>query len=221
MACFSGPEIVNDGLVLHLDAANSRSYPGSGTTWSDLSGNGYNGTLVNGVGYSTDQNGKFVFDGVNDYSNIPTITLTNFTIQVWCKITKSNSNTITNFSSNRFYEFLRFDGNTDNGRIILGYRNGEQIAWSGNTGYDVLHQNILQLFTITRDEATTTLYFNDVNKGGQQSFPYDFRFNILFRRADNSAYAGADVYSFLAYNRVISESEIRQNFEATRSRYGI
>ena len=57
------PHIVSDGLVLCLDAANPRSYPGSGTSWYDLSGNGNNGTLVNGVGYSSDNAGSLVFDG--------------------------------------------------------------------------------------------------------------------------------------------------------------
>ena len=55
-----GPRVITDGLVLALDAADVSSYPGSGTTWTDLSGNGNNGTLVNGVGYD---NGSLIFDG--------------------------------------------------------------------------------------------------------------------------------------------------------------
>jgi len=175
------PKIVKDGLVLYLDAGNTKSYPGSGTTWTDLSGNGNNGTL-NGPSYNSNLLGTFVLDGVDDYATLPTITLTNFTIQIWCKITGSNLNMITNFSSNLFYEYLRFDGDTDSGRILLAYRENEQIVWSGITGYNVLHQNVLQLFTITRDETNTTLYFNDVNKGSQSSYPYDFKFDVLFRR---------------------------------------
>ena len=61
------PSIVTDGLVLNLDAGNIGSYPGTGTTWTDLSGNGNNGTLVNGVGYNSANGGSLVFDGVNDY----------------------------------------------------------------------------------------------------------------------------------------------------------
>jgi hypothetical protein len=63
MATFTGPNVVSQGLVLALDAGNSKSYPGSGTTWSDLSGNGNNGTLVNGVGYNSSNLGSLVFDG--------------------------------------------------------------------------------------------------------------------------------------------------------------
>jgi len=64
MSIKDGPKIVTDGLILALDAGNRFSYPGSGTTWSDLSGNGYNGTLINGPTFS---NGAIVFDGTDDY----------------------------------------------------------------------------------------------------------------------------------------------------------
>jgi hypothetical protein len=63
---FDREQIVTNGLVLLLDAGNPASYPGSGTTWFDLSGNGNNGTLVNGVGYNSDNGGSLVFDGVDD-----------------------------------------------------------------------------------------------------------------------------------------------------------
>ena len=73
MGVFAGPEIVEDGLVLALDAGNTKSYPGSGTTWTDLSGNGNNGSLVNGVGYNSGNLGSLSFDGVNDYVNFGNI----------------------------------------------------------------------------------------------------------------------------------------------------
>ena len=66
MASFSGPNLEVDGLVLCLDAANTNSYPGSGTTWTDISGKGHNGTLTNGPTFSSDNSGIIVFDGSND-----------------------------------------------------------------------------------------------------------------------------------------------------------
>ena len=77
--------IVTDGLVLNLDAGNPQSYPGSGTTWTDLSGNGNNGTLLNGVGYDSDNGGSLVFDGSNDYVTTPLFgdSTTNRTFSVW------------------------------------------------------------------------------------------------------------------------------------------
>ena len=67
MAFFNSPNIVTTGLVLAWDAANPKSYPGSGTTIYDLSGNGNHGTLNNGVGFSTNYKGILTFDGTNDY----------------------------------------------------------------------------------------------------------------------------------------------------------
>ena len=61
------PNIVTDGLVLCLDAANKRSYPGTGTTWTDRSANGNNGTLTNGPTFDSANGGSIVFDGTNDY----------------------------------------------------------------------------------------------------------------------------------------------------------
>ena len=66
-AAASGPNIVEDGLVLALDAGNTKSYPGSGTTWTDLSGKGNNGTLTNGPTFDSGNGGAIFFDGGNDY----------------------------------------------------------------------------------------------------------------------------------------------------------
>lgn len=67
MAFANGPVIVKNGLIFNLDAADRNSYPGSGTTWSDISGNGNNGTLTNGPTFSSDNGGVIVLDGSNDY----------------------------------------------------------------------------------------------------------------------------------------------------------
>jgi len=90
MACHAGPAdwwtdetdtgrihiatkgIIQNGLVLNLDAGASTSYPGSGTTWTDLSGNSNNGTLTNGPTYSSSNGGSIVFDGSNDYVEVTT-----------------------------------------------------------------------------------------------------------------------------------------------------
>jgi len=85
MGLSHSPRIVTNGLVLCLDAGNRQSYPGSGTTWTDLSGNGKNGTLTNGPTYTSANVGAIVFDGVDDYvscsaSNI----LNNFSYDIWC-----------------------------------------------------------------------------------------------------------------------------------------
>ena len=71
MSVSNGPSIVTSGLVLSLDAADKNSYPGSGTTWADLSGNTNNGTLTNGPTFSSANQGSIVFDGVDDSCILP------------------------------------------------------------------------------------------------------------------------------------------------------
>ena len=93
MACNSGPDIIEDGLVLCLDAANINSYPKSGTTWSDLSGNGNHGALQNmdGANFSSDNRGTLSFDGTNEYigcgiSPMYSSSLVEFTVCSWAYV---------------------------------------------------------------------------------------------------------------------------------------
>ena len=78
MAVGYNPKVVTDELVLALDAGNAKSYPGSGTTWTDLSGQGNTGTLTGGPTYSSDDGGSIVFDGSNDYINFGSVSDANF-----------------------------------------------------------------------------------------------------------------------------------------------
>ncbi len=88
MGAFGGPDIITDGLALAVDAGSTRSYPGSGTTTTSLVSSNI-GNLTNGVSFSSDNGGAFVFDGVNDYIAFDT-TLTfssaNLTSVAWVKL---------------------------------------------------------------------------------------------------------------------------------------
>ena len=94
MAFNYSPNIITDGLVLYLDAANTKSYPGSGTTWRDLSKSQLNGTLTNGPTFNSANGGSIVFDGTNDYvdnigdlSSFSFIQNTNiFSVSFWFKV---------------------------------------------------------------------------------------------------------------------------------------
>ena len=87
-----GKSIVTDGLVFYVDAANDNSYPGTGTTWSDLIG-GNDGALTNGPTYSSANGGSIVFDGVNDYTTVSVSTSGDITYCAWFKTNGSNANT--------------------------------------------------------------------------------------------------------------------------------
>ena len=90
-----GPNVVYDGLVLYLDAANNKSYVSGSTSWLDLTHNQNNGTLTNGPTYSSANLGSIVFDGSNDYVKLPNSSifqLSNFTFNAWVKTSLTNTN---------------------------------------------------------------------------------------------------------------------------------
>ena len=92
MGVSGGPDIIQDGLVFEVDASDRNSYPTTGTTWFDLSGNRNNGTLTNGPTFNSANGGSIVFDGTNDFVNCGT-SFTNLTTQLsinlWGKINGS------------------------------------------------------------------------------------------------------------------------------------
>ena len=143
---YNGPHIATDGLVLYLDAANIKSYPGSGTTWSDLSGNNNSGTLTNGPTFSTGSLGSIVFDGTDDYLNIPDSTAMQvgdvFTINAWIFPTNLNA---------RYGVFSTRRGNAAGSwQFEVGTANGgaNRVAvtgvgtWIFETSNDVISPNI-------------------------------------------------------------------------------
>ena len=105
---FTGPDIVTDGLVLALDAANVKSYPGSGTVWNDLAGSN-NGTLTGGPTFDSGNGGSIVFDGTNDYINLPTISVQSNQGSIECVLTRESTTTnafvfgVVGASTNRYY----------------------------------------------------------------------------------------------------------------------
>lgn len=229
MAAFSGPEIVKDGLVLYLDAANDRSYPGTGTAWSDLSGNSNNGTLVNGVGYNSDNLGSLSFDGVNDWvlgdSNLGISGDTSFTISYWAKWTGLNFST--NFPSgvgnNTVSTSNRGLSTTwREGRIALDFWNNRfraSTSLNKNEWYNVVFSK-----TPGTIGSTCKLYANSVQLSGSVEgsnvTPNVIDSPFVVGRLDSTRWFNGKISCVSIYNRSISELEVKQNFNATRSRFG-
>lgn len=233
MALSHSPKIITDGLVLCLDAANPRSYPGSGTIWKDLSVNGNDGALINGVGHNADNKGTMVFDGVNDYIDCGNIGVSFGGIHVWIYL----NNPIMASSSHM---------------SLLGYGNApqSQISFGNSTGYGIDETISILQFTGVGTQYFRT-YIKDYIPSGWinltiqwESTNFGFYINGLRKTTYNGtqgqalqapmnnfklgATAGGGGVLFSGkitdckiYNRALSESEIKQNFEATRDRYGI
>ena len=194
MATSGFKNIVTDGLVLSLDAANIKSYPGSGTSWLDLSKNNLTGTLFNTPTFSSSNGGSIVFDGTNEYVNIPSTSLfnfasNNFTIDTWCFYDSSTSTDdiyryLFNFQTATSTSYLLLakwrsnglPGNTSNG-IFLDYSvagsrytiTTNNIVPSPNVANTItsLYEvpNKWTNFTITVSSNVMSLYINSIFYG--------------------------------------------------------
>jgi hypothetical protein len=196
MATEGGPNIITDGLVLALDAASPRSYPGTGTTWYDVSGYGNNGTLTNGPTFNS---GSIVFDGVNDYLKTPSIP--NFrTISLWVK----TSNTGTG------WKYL-VDART-------GMPNGWYTGFSGGSGiggnWTSQYVNGV-LTTVNFDNITLGIWCNLVITSNT-SYTSDITF---MSRYSNSEPLAGYIANIMIHNKALSAEEVLQNYNATKSRF--
>jgi WD40 repeat protein len=228
MSLFHSPQISLNGLVLCLDAANIKSYSGSGTSWTDLTGKGNNATLTNGPTYSSANCGSIVFDGVNDYVNTVTATSlginsasTPFTIGAWFKTT----------GTSEYYLFDNYNGSNDISLRIDGGKlevylqptvSGIINAVQFGSGYN---NNAWHNFTITWNGSNVlTAYADGVNIGiNTTTLSGSFETNAAFQ-IGNRPVPGAGVFSgniaqVSVYNRALTSSEIQQNYNALRGRF--
>jgi hypothetical protein len=242
MALAHSPALVTSGLTLCLDAANPKSYPGSGTTWTDLSGNGNNGTLVNGVGYSGDNLGSLVFDGVNDYVNsnyFPNLSPgDSYSHSVWFKTTSA---TVGDNGSNRLIE-ARDSSKSGNPLIASGVNFSASntlfflVRGSNGIRRDIVVSNISvndgvwrQVHFQILSNGHTQIYLNGESLG-QNTSGVDTNINLSDRflaigarnlEGNISANFNGNIAQVSIYNRALTASEIQQNYNALKSRYGL
>ena len=226
-----GPRVVTSGLVLALDAADRNSYPGSGTTWTDLTGRGNNGTLTNGPTYSSSNSGYLSFASAS--SQYATATnpgsLTRWTVEAMVRFTSSYGTKVAMVVGGQYdgVSNLNFTIGTNNSptnyNIAVGFFNG---AWRSTTG---INYALNTWFNIagTYDGSTIRQYTNGVqvdslNYVGTPASGGEIRIN---RRWDDVVSSGnlfdSNIAAVRVYNRALSASEISQNFNALRGRFGI
>ena len=222
------PKIVTDGLVLCLDAANSKSYPGTGTTWTDLSGNGYVGNFVGGISYDNSNAGTLDFNGSNGYIELNSFSSSltgSMTFSSWVKSAYTNP--------------------TSRGEVLLSAHNNtaNRLRWQ-------IHSTFIFLSDIT-DGGDTTFSHSALtpNTWHHYALRIDASSNVITLFLDGTVIAtdifvgwgtGIDrvsigqewdstpsehlnglVSNFQAYNRTLSNQEIQQNFQAMRGRYAL
>ena len=221
--------IVRDGLILDLDAAKRDSYPGTGTIWRDIAGGVITGSLINGPTFDANNGGSIVFDGVDDYvtGNFLYTFNTGWSVEIWVyidsrvsypddegifRISSDNNNRInlrrTNVSTNSWrYEVTGPNGTT--GTSGMQFNAITDGVWSqiictsdGNDSLKVYHNN-------------TLVQIGVFNIGNVSVSTYNIGVNF------SSPYLQGDVAIFRIYNRELSAAEVTQNYNATKTRFGL
>jgi hypothetical protein len=225
-ANFEYENIVTDGLVMNLDAGFVGSYPTTASTWYDLSGNAYNGALINGPTFNSANSGSIVFDGVDDSINYPTFTFTNqpYTLEMWGKLPGpldtanrrtiftfgsnvgefSNTSTVfTNFTLDSVLTFLNFGFSTA-GSILLN----TPFHWV----FTVDSSNLVRIYfngTPTTSPNTQLVGYTTVSS----------QYNVFGVRGSARLYNG-NLYTARIYNKALSSTEVLQNYNAQKARFG-
>jgi len=228
MSLYHNPNMVTNGLVLCLDAANIKSYPGSGTNFRDIST--FNGvsSLVNGPTFSSSNSGYITFDGVNDYADFyaPNLTTT-ASVEMWVNL-----------------------GAGFSGKMMMGWSAYDVYCWTGTIGYNTGNGDVYgisaatvtslgcvgnwkqYIFEMRSDVAYTNnkIYINTVSQSlSQQTGSENLSFRTFNSGSGRIALWGystgyempMNCAIFKVYNRSLSATEILQNFNANRGRFGI
>lgn len=233
---YGTPAIQTNGLVMCLDAANTKSYPRSGTTWSDLSGTNNNGSLVNGPTFSSDSGGGIAFDGVNDYALISNSTSINPTVAITFAVFFNFSFFSANFgpvmlkqnnyaSFNEQYCIYAF--NTEIGAAITGVDRSQKIV---NSVADYRNKNVYIVGTCDTITDELKLYINGVLI---QTVSFTSTFDIANTPLQIAGtgvldfgniftgWVGGKIYTAQVYNRALSAQEVSQNHNALKSRFNL
>ena len=221
---------------LYLDASNTSSYSGSGTVWNDLSGNSRTGTLTNGPAYSSANGGSIVFDGTNDYVDVTnTITAfsyanTSFTVSIWFKqSTLSNGALISKGGAVGGWSIWAVNDGTivsymKNGSSADNYDRYTSAVITANTWI-----NITAIFTTNTTVAANNSVINYVNGivntgtivVGSGAYGSETSTNLFIGRRTTSPYFNGNIGTVQIFSRALTAAEVLQNFDATRTRFGI
>jgi hypothetical protein len=229
MGVIAGANINDNGLIFSLDAANFRSYSGSGLTSNPLVG-GIGATLVNGTGFSSANGGSFFFDGTNDYIDTnqypSTISLTSseFSVCLWVKVADYSlwnsfiSRTTSNLPTPLDIYTVINDGKI---RVFLGNVNGQSFLLS-NTPIPLEWTYV----SFTLDSNFIRIYLNGIQDNFSNTIGLPSRVDSsspiwLGTRADNFTRMKGNISQVSIYNRALTSQEIKQNFNATKKRYGL
>ena len=235
MSLSHSPLIVRDGLVLCLDAANKRSYPGSGSSFVDLSNNGNNGTLTNQAQFNSANRGVIDFDGTDDYidagSDLISGTNNKFTISFWIvpdSLTGTNQNVaLCGWGSNGIGGnglVIYFSGAQTSSKVHVQKNSGGQHTLNGTAYTPTVGEWFNWVYTSDTSSNQQISYINGRYLSSQtagavpgSSGGLRFGASVDYMKFD----LNGRMNNLMFYNRALTADEVRQNYNATRGRYGI
>ena len=234
IALGGGSSIVTSDLFLHVDAGNDASYSGSGTTWTDLSGNGNNITLSSsGISYdSSDGDGSIVFDGT-DGKGSSSLSIDNIdddggSLELWCKITDTSGyRHIAGWRGGNcsFYLLLLFNDGRVEARADGSGSNVDIVTSDYGTSFWANNWSHI-VFTLNRSDNKTRFYLNGSLVATSSSTVGAMGSNTSFELMKTAALSSATAAGKLSQVRVykgkaLSLSEVVQNYDHSKSRYGL
>jgi len=226
--------IITDGLVLNLDASNVLSYPGTGTEWFDLTSNNNDGVLVNGPTYLTDNGGVMSFDGVNDRfisnNNLGIVGNTKRTVEIWFKpssdIGRQTLVSMGNANSDKTFQ-IEYNG-------YAGGPNNVYFAGWNNDRYTLttLPLNTWSYITVTygggivRNSDGVKIYYNGVpqtlsGSGSRVLNTTDSKYYVGYDGILTRQHFNGNISNVRIYDDELTESQIQQNYNALKSRFGL
>ena len=234
MGLSHSPKIVTNGLVLALDAANNKSYPRSGTTWTDLSNTGKNLTLTNGPTFSAANLGSIVFDGTNDYASVNPVSAFNiYCISMWFKPTTIINSTsaykvLIHFKSS-IGKYIFFGDSTT--RVVNEYITIVQEPGDKRTAVNdggSLSAGVWYNIVFNYESSQYNIYINNTLKSttigsstGNVPLITDPDFIYLNSYEGTSGYLDSSLSMCMIYNRSLTAAEMLQNYNATKGRFGL
>jgi hypothetical protein len=234
-----GPgNIVTNGLILYLDAANSLSYVSGSSTWRDLSSSNLSGSLFNGPTFSSGNGGSIVFDGSNDYVGLGNSQLVSsssyITLESWVSINSFQSYTAIISRSQNSLPFGGYQLNVNNDSGINKFDfavnlNGSWNTWVnlGGTFASSLNTSVYYHVAGTYDGTGISMYLNGafISKravtGNLQYGASITSTNIALNIGNASSYLNANIANIKVYNRALSPQEVLQNYNSTKARFGL
>jgi hypothetical protein len=250
MGVAGGPDLIQDGLVLSLDASDRNSYVSGSTTCISLI-NTYSGSLVNGTGFASSNGGVFSFDGVDDQIVVTPFTRTaDFTINSWVRFSTTSSNlSIRQYiytqqqnppSSGSWYTYQQRQGLTLSGNYLNAQYfnpalinqpyvyNAPAVPYEQDSigiTASIVSPNTWYMVTATGNSTGARLYINGVQTAYNPTASLGTVVNQAFigRRGDaqGNDYLGGNIGSVSEYNRALSALEIQQNYNAQKSKFGL